>query len=131
MSGIRIAAMALCAGLACCACSAPVRVYRCALPEYRAPRDPGDVWQCNRDVLRRVARNKPFTLAEYREASGFMERLTGIPAGSIDGNIGPLPPRDLKYRLREWDAWFMVNRERLRWDEEQRRIVVTDNEGLP
>jgi len=123
MSRIRPCWLSIGTVLLCAACTAPVREYRCGSPDFRIEADPAAVWRCNREVLARVARGKHFTLREYREAAAFMERLTGVPANSLGSSLGPLPPRNLETRLPEWDAWFVLNGDRLRWDADHRRIV--------
>lgn len=129
MSRSRLSSLSIGALLLCAACAGGVREYRCARPTFRDAADPAAVWRCNRDVLARVSRGKKFSIREYREAAGFMERLTGITAGSVQTSLGPLPPRDLSGRLPEWDAWFLLNRERLRWDPESGRVVAGTENG--
>ena len=101
------------------ACSAPVRDYTCVI-EPRAPAsvqvDVHTVWMCNRDVLYRAARKKPFSLREFREAAAFFEELSGLKIETRSSHLGPLPGRDLRQDVRDLDAWYEINRDKLNWD---------------
>jgi len=108
---------AVCAALlllpAVTACRAPVRPYACAISPGEARVDPHQSWRCHRDIARRAAKRKDFSLREFREAADFFERLTGIPAASSETKLGPVPTKQMKQVVKQWDAWYEANGERL------------------
>ncbi|MCH7780017.1 MAG: hypothetical protein IH848_04160 [Acidobacteria bacterium] len=76
------------------ACSAPVRPYACGIDPRIADVEVHTVWTCNRDVLRRAFRKKPFSLREFRAAAAFFEELTGLQVDTRASHLGALPYRD-------------------------------------
>jgi len=109
-------ALLLCLTGAGIACSTGYKPYACVVgPEGLDP-DPHLIWDCNRRIMKRAAKGKGFTLHEFREAAAFFERLTSIEAGAPVSEYGPLPPKDLKRRLVEWDRWYDAHGATLVWD---------------
>lgn len=113
--------------MAATACSAPVRKYACRIEPQLAAVDVHAVWDCNRDVLRRIVRGKEFSLREFRLASDFFEELTGRRVSWEGTFVGMLPGRGLRRDLEELDVWYERNKSKLRWDAGLGRIVF---EGL-
>jgi len=111
------------------ACSAPVRPYVCAIDPQAAGVDVDvhTVWTCNRDVLYRAARKKAFSLREFREAAAFFEQLTGLQVDTRPSHLGALPGPELRQDVRDIDAWYEINKDKLRWDAGLGKIVY---EGL-
>ncbi len=110
-------------------CTAPVRNYVCAI-EPQASAVDVDVhaaWTCNRDVLRRASRGKPFSLREFRAAAAFFEDLTGLRVDSRPSHLGAMPGSELRQDVRDLDAWYEANGNKLRWDAGLGKIVF---EGL-
>ena len=97
-------------------CSAPVRNYACAIEPAAGDIVVHDVWSCNRDVLRRAAGRKPFSLREFGSTVRFFENLTGIELDTRWSHLGRLPGRSLKRDLAALDAWYELNRSALSWD---------------
>jgi hypothetical protein len=98
-------------------CSAPVAYYQCDDLVGRVELDARTVWDCNRDVMRRVARGKKFSLREFRSAAEFFEDLTGIPADTRDTRQGTQPGPGVRDDLKRWDAWYRDHRDSLVWDD--------------
>ena len=117
----------LLAATAAVACSAPVRPYVCAVDPQAADVDVHTMWTCNRDVLRRASCGKAFSLREFRAASTFFAELTGLQVDSRPSHLGALPGRELRQDVRDLDAWYELNRNKLRWDAGLGKIVF---EGL-
>jgi hypothetical protein len=93
-----------------------VKPYQCdTLSDVRGE-DAGTVWECNRDVMVRAAKQKKFSLREFWGAAEFFERLTGIAADTRDSRQGPLPGTGLRENLEAWDGWYRENGDRLVWD---------------
>ncbi|NIM01457.1 MAG: hypothetical protein GTO30_13815 [Acidobacteria bacterium] len=109
------------------ACRAPVREYACRTDPQTASVDVHAVWSCNRDVLRRIARGKEFTLREFRMASEFFEELTGLRVDWDGTYVGMVPGREIRQDLEDLDAWYELNKDKLTWDAGLGRIVY---EGL-
>ena len=106
------------------ACSAPVRPYVCINEPGSVDVDAYAVWSCNRDVLRRAAGRKPFSLREFESAARFFERLTGIRLDTRWSHLGRLPGPELRRDLADLDAWYELNRASLRWDSERGDVVI-------
>jgi len=108
-------AIALLLALAAAGCTRPVRDYACV-------REPGEaasaprMWECNREVMRRVVGGGRFSLREYRGAAAFFVRLTGIDTESLSTPVGPVPARGLRHTLELWDAWYAAHGDRLVYD---------------
>jgi hypothetical protein len=107
------------------ACSAPVRPYACAVdPQIsEVDVDVHTVWTCNRDVLRRASRNKKFSLREFRGAVAFFQELTGLRVDTRASHLGAIPGRDLSQDVRDLDAWYELNKNKLNWDAGLSKIV--------
>jgi hypothetical protein len=106
--------------LCACSCATHLRPYACAATA--AEVDPHEAWACHRDIARRAAQGKEFTLREFREAAGFFEDLTGIPADVVPTDLGPIPGRGMRESLARWDAWYQANAASLAWDPHARRV---------
>ncbi len=118
----------LLAMLGASSCSAPVRKYVCtADPQNAAGVDVHALWACNRDVLHRASRKKPFSLREFRKAAAFFEGLTGFQIDTRPSHLGALPGSELREDVSVLDAWYKINRDKLRWDTGLGKIVY---EGL-
>ena len=113
--------------MASTACSAPVRKYACRIEPEVATVDVHAVWNCNRDVLRRIVRGKQFSLREFRLASGFFEEVTGLQVDWMGAFAGQLPGPHVRRDLEDLDAWYELNKDKLSWDAGLGRIVF---EGL-
>lgn len=105
------------------ACSAPVRPYACGIDPRIADVEVHTVWTCNRDVLRRAFRKKPFSLREFRAAAAFFEELTGLQVDTRASHLGALPGRDLRQDVQDLDDWYELNRDKLSWDAGLGKIV--------
>ncbi len=119
----------LLATMAALACRAPVRPYMCAVDTQAVEVDVDvhTVWTCNRKVLYRAARKKAFSLREFREAAAFFERLIGFRVDTQPSHLGALPGPELRQDVRDLDAWYELNKGKLRWDAGLGKIVY---EGL-
>jgi hypothetical protein len=127
--GIVWAFVCVFAGLLAVGCTTKVRTYECPVIALQAPVDAQAVWSCNRDVMRRAAKGKNFTMREFEGAAAFFDRLTGIPADVQETNVGLLPGPTIRDDLRAWDAWHEENGERLYWNSEDGAVdlrVVED-----
>ena len=124
-----ILVLGLFAVLASSACSAPVRRYVCVVdPQAGSPLVDVDAqWRCNRNVLYRAARKKAFSLREFREAAAFFEQLIGLQVDTRSSHLGVLPGPGLRKDVRDLDAWYELNKGKLRWDAGLGKIVY---EGL-
>ncbi len=123
---IRVVSL-LAAAAAAAACSAPVRPYMCVIDPQAVDVEVHSVWTCNRDVLRRALRKKAFSLREFRAASAFFEGLTGLQVDTRPSHLGALPGRELRQDVQALDAWYELNKDKLRWDAGLGKIVF---EGL-
>ena len=121
-----LAVLALSANLAFSGCTAPVRPYTCSIERGQVDVEVHGVWSCNRDVLRRAAKGKPFSLRELRSAVRFFERLTGLRVDTRASHLGVLPGDDLRQDLEDLDAWYALHRNRLRWDRDGRNVVLDE-----
>ena len=119
------------AAAAAVACSAPVRPYVCAVDSQAADVDVHTAWTCNRDVLRRASRKKAFSLREFRAATAFFEELTGLQVNTRPSHLGPLPGRELRQDVRDLDAWYELNKDKLRWDAGLGKIVFEGLAAVP
>ncbi|MCP3980893.1 MAG: hypothetical protein GY716_16445 [bacterium] len=109
------------------ACRAPVKPYECLTDIEGVTPDPQGIWRCHRDIMRRVSKNKQFSLREFREASAFFSRVTSIEPNVIESAVGPVPDRrDVKQHLALWDTWYEVNAHRLYWDAGSEAVEVRD-----
>ena len=123
--------------LACCilltavlagGCTTKVKPYECGDLLAAEPVDAEQLWECNREIMVRVAKRKKFTIQEFENAAMFFERLTGIPADSRSTPVGPVPGKGSKNDLRKWDAWREEHR--IRWDPSAGKVTVAeDGEG--
>jgi len=115
----------LLATMAAFSCRAPVRPYVCAVDTQAVGVDVDvhSVWTCNREVLYRAARKKAFSLREFREAAAFFEQLIGFQVDTQASHLGALPGPDLRQNVRDLDAWYELNRGKLRWDAGLGKIV--------
>lgn len=122
--GGAMAPMLLCAivGPWVVGCTTRVRTYECPVIVLEAPVDPQAVWSCNRDVMRRAAKGKKFSMREFEGAAAFFDRLTAIPADVEETHVGLLPGPTIRDDLRAWDAWHEANGERLFWNGEEREV---------
>ena len=104
--------------IAASACSAPVRDYHCAIEPEREPAaiDVHSMWSCNRDVLRRAAGRKAFSMREFHAAAQFFESVTGLQVDTRWTHLGGVPGSDLRQDLQALDVWYATNRDKLRWD---------------
>jgi len=98
------------------ACSSGYKKYECSVGPEALHGDPQLVWDCHRDIMRRAARDKKFTLLEFREAATFFERLTSIGADAQETPFGPVPTVELKHKLALWDEWYREHGTQLIWD---------------
>ncbi len=102
-----------------------IKVYQCdALPD-TPTLDAKAVWDCNRDVMVRAAKQKKFSLREFWNAAEFFKGLTGISADMVDSRQGPLPGAGLPENLDAWDAWYRENEDRLSWDPATRSVYLS------
>jgi len=108
-------------------CSTKVRPYECATLVEADAVDAAQLWECNREIMVRVAKRKKFTIQEFESASEFFENLTGIPADSRSTPVGPVPGKGVKQDLREWDAWLKGRR--IYWDPTEGKVKVAEDEG--
>ena len=113
------------------ACSAPVRPYVCAVDPHAADVDVHTAWTCNRDVLRRASRKKAFSLREFRAAAAFFEELTGLQVDTRSSHLGPLPGQELRQDIQDLDAWYALNKDKLRWDSGLGKIVFEGLAAVP
>ena len=120
-----LAILALSAYVTFPGCSAPRRPYACAVERGQHDVDVHGVWSCNRDVLRRAARGKPFSIGELGSAVRFFERLTGLRVDTRSSHLGALPGNELGQDLEDLDVWYALHRERLRWDRDAGSVVLT------
>jgi hypothetical protein len=104
-------------------CSAPVRNYACATGN-GADVDASSVWSCNRDVIRRAAGKKPFSIREFESAARFFEQLTGIELDTRESHLGRLPGEGLWRDLQDLDAWYDLHGASLHWDREHGVVVL-------
>jgi hypothetical protein len=120
--------------LACCVllatvlapgCTTKVRPYECVAILKADAVDAEQLWECNREIMVRVAKRKKFTIQEFEAASKFFERLTGIPADSRPTPVGPVPGKGIKEDLRKWDAWREEHR--IRWDPSAAEVKVAED----
>ena len=105
-------------------CSSGFKKFECTVGPDALQPDPHAIWDCHRDIVRRAARDKKFTLLEFREAAAFFERLTSIGAGAAETQFGPIPTEELKQNLARWDAWYEQNHTRLIWDEKRHAVEL-------
>ena len=109
-------------------CTTKVRPYECTDLLEVDPVDADRIWECNREIMVRVAKRKKFTIQEFENASSFFESLTGVPADSRLTPVGPVPGKGIKEDLRKWDAWREEHR--IRWDPSAGKVTVAeDGEG--
>lgn len=108
-------------------CTTKVKPYECAALVQADAVDAAQLWECNRDIMVRVAKRKKFTIQEFESASQFFEGLTGIPAESNSTPVGPVPGKGAKEDLREWDAW--LEGRRIYWDPTEGKVKVAEDEG--
>jgi hypothetical protein len=123
--------------LACCVllgaflaggCTTKVKPYDCAALLEADAVDADQLWECNREIMARVAKRKKFTIQEFENASKFFESLTGIPADSRPTPVGPVPGKGTKEDLHKWDAWREEHS--IRWDPSTGAVTVAeDGEG--
>jgi hypothetical protein len=115
--------------LSIASCRAPVRPYLCVIdPQIEAGQVDVDAqWRCNRDVLYRAARLKAFSLREFHQAAAFFEQLIGLQVDTRSSHLGTLPGPGLRQDVRDLDAWYELNKEKLRWDAGLGKILY---EGL-
>jgi len=110
-------------------CSSGYKRYECTVGPGALEPDPRAIWNCHRDIVDRAAHDRKFTLLEYRRATEFFERLTSIPAASVETEFGPVPTRELRECLARWDAWYERNHAGLVWDAERRSVVFSPDAG--
>ena len=108
--------------------SAYVKPYPCDTVSDTGGEVAGAVWDCNRDVMVRVAKHKKFSLREFWGAAEFFEQLTGIAADTRDSRQGPLPGPGLRQNLEAWDGWYRENGDRLVWDSATRSVRLPSGE---
>jgi hypothetical protein len=106
-------------------CSAPVRNYACATEPGGTHVDAAAAWSCNRDVLRRAAKQKAFSMREFESAARFFEQLTGIELDTRESHLGQRLPGPRLWRdLQDLDAWYELHGASLRWDPARGEVVV-------
>ena len=105
-----------------------VKSYQCGTLSDTGGEVAGAVWDCNRDVMVRAAKQKKFSLREFWGAAEFFEQLTGISADTRDSRQGPLPGPGLRQNLDAWDGWYRENGDRLVWDSATRSVRLPAGE---
>jgi hypothetical protein len=119
-------ALAAAALLTAAGCSTKVKPYECPALSGGPSVDAQQLWDCNREIMVRVAKGKRFTIREFAGAAEFFESVTGIPAATQATNVGPVPGKGIKQDLRRWDAWLETHR--IHWDPDDRRVKGTGGE---
>jgi len=110
-------------------CSTTVKQYECAALTGLPSVDARAVWDCNREIMRRVVKKKQYTMREFSLAAEFFSDLTGLPADVTQTARGLLPGDGLKQNLRDWDAWLTREADRLYWDAAEGRVRVRQAEA--
>jgi len=105
-------------------CSAPVRNYACRIETGQAGVDAQAVWSCNRDVIRRAAGRKAFSLREFENAARFFEELTGIELDARESHLGRMPGSKLWQDLQDLDAWHELHGASLRWNRDRGAVEL-------
>lgn len=105
-------------------CSAPVRPYACTVEPQGTDVDVHSIWSCNREILRRAARGKKFSMREFRAAVAFFEDVVGLRVDTRPSHLDVvLPGENLTRDLEVLDVWYVLHQGKLRWDSGLRKVV--------
>jgi len=87
------------------------------------------IWSWQRGpVFTAVNTDSAVDLERFQQAVRFLERTTGIPYEN-GSDVGKIPAPELKLTLKKWDAWYEANRNRLRLNWDECRLLVASTEG--